>query len=159
MKINLQEIKSEAFRKQKERRKYIERIRTDKNSKIDELFNEAHNAVFNTLDCFQCANCCKTVGPLFTSKDIMRISKKLKISSGQFTETYLKVDEDQDYVLKELPCAFLDDNNCCSIYSFRPKACYEYPHTLMKNQKRLLKLHLLNCELCPGVNEIFNRIL
>ena len=136
MKINLQEIKSEAFRKQKERRKYIERIRKDKNSKIDELFNEAHNAVFNTLDCLQCANCCKTVGPLFTSKDIMRISKKLKISPGQFTETYLKVDEDQDYVLKELPCIFLDDNNCCSIYSFRPKACYEYPHTLMKNQKR-----------------------
>ena len=159
MEIDLNEVKNEAFKKQKARRKYIERIRKNKSAELDKLFNEVHNDVFKKIDCLECANCCKTVGPLFTDKDISRISKKLKITPGKFTERYLKIDEEQDYVLNKLPCPFLVDGNCCSIYSFRPKACYEYPHTQMKNQKKVLKLHLLNCKFCPGVNEIFNRIL
>ncbi|MEZ5067203.1 MAG: YkgJ family cysteine cluster protein [Bacteroidia bacterium] len=36
-------------------------------------------------------------------------------------------------VLKKSPCPFLLDDNHCSIYSIRPQACREYPHTIRKN--------------------------
>ncbi len=31
------------------------------------------------------------------------------------------------------PCPFLGDDNYCSVYEARPKACREYPHTDRKN--------------------------
>lgn len=42
---------------------------------------------------------------------------------------YLRVDEDNDKVFKSMPCPFLGEDNLCSIYDIRPKACREFPHT------------------------------
>lgn len=67
---------------------------------------ELHEDVFAHTDCLTCANCCKTTGPLFTQSDIERISKYLKLKPQQFIETYLRVDEDKDYVLQSVPCTF-----------------------------------------------------
>ena len=50
-----------------------------------------------------------------------------KIKPSDFTDKYLKIDEDFDYILKKVPCEFLLKDNSCSIYDFRPKACREYP--------------------------------
>jgi len=156
--INLTNFKKEAIIKYKSRKKFILKLKKQKNKKIDTLFNDADNSVFKKIDCLTCAYCCKNVGPLFTNKDIQRISKIMKLSPGNFVNRYLKIDEDEDYVLKNIPCDFLLEDNYCSIYEFRPKACREYPHTQMKNQKKMLNLNLKNCEYCPAVNEIFNKI-
>jgi Fe-S-cluster containining protein len=89
---------------------------------------DLHDAEFKKTDCLKCANCCKTTGPLFTSADIERVSKYLKQKPQQFIEQYLRIDEDQDYVLQSVPCNFLDNENACMIYEVRPKACREFPH-------------------------------
>ena len=68
----------------------------------------------------------------------------------------LTVDEDNDHVLQTVPCAFLGEDNYCSIYDVRPKACREYPHTDRVKQKQLLSLNLKNTEVCPAVQEIFS---
>jgi hypothetical protein len=96
-----------------------------------------HDDEFKKADCLQCANCCKTTSPIFTNKDIARISKAFRIKTRQFIDTYLNVDADQDYVLKSSPCTFLADDNTCNIYDIRPKACREYPHTNRKNFEKI----------------------
>ena len=71
-----------------------------------------------------------------------------------FISTYLAIDEDGDYVLKELPCAFLGEDNFCSIYDFRPKACREFPHTDSPKQSQLFDLLIKNTYECPAALKI-----
>ena len=148
----------EAKKKLKERKKLVNNLKKKKGKELDAIFEDGHQDAFKKIDCLDCANCCKTVGPLFNSKDITRISKHLKLKPGDFTEKYLRIDEDNDFVVNALPCPFLSLDNYCSIYSIRPKACKDYPLTDLKNQKKLLKLHIENTKHCPAVNEVFNHI-
>lgn len=124
----------------------------------DKLINNLHEEVFETIDCLECANCCTTVGPLITSKDIDRLAKFIGLKPVQFINQYLKIDEDNDYVFKTMPCPFLGADKYCSIYQERPKACREYPHTDRKNQQGILSLTKKNASLCPAVAQIFINI-
>lgn len=121
---------------------------------LDEKFHSAHEKVFAKTDCLECANCCKTTSPIFRDVDIRRISIKLKISESRFVSDYLKMDEEQDWVLKISPCSFLGVDNKCAIYDFRPQACREYPHTDRRKMVQILDLTERNALLCPAVAEI-----
>lgn len=117
-----------------------------------------HDEVFERVDCLQCANCCKTTGPLFTPKDIERLSAYLKIKPAAFIQKYLRVDEDNDYVLQILPCPFLGTDNYCSVYDHRPNACREYPHTNQRKMHTILKETYNNVAVCPAVFEIVEQL-
>ena len=142
----------------KPNQKLIQQLQKKNHRDVDALFHKAHNEVFACTDCLTCANCCKTTGPLFTNKDIERIAKHLRITAQKFIENYLRIDEENDYVLQKVPCSFLDANNYCSIYEVRPKACREYPHTDRVNQQQLLSLTAKNANICPAVQDILNSI-
>lgn len=155
---NIEELKTEALKNKKTNKKLLDQFKKQKDGVVDEIFHQAHEKAFDCIDCLQCANCCKTTGPLFTNKDIERISAHLKLKPGTFSEQYLRIDEDNDYVLQNVPCAFLGADNYCSIYEVRPKACREYPHTDMRNQKKLFPLTLKNAEICPAVSNIMEQL-
>ena len=146
-KINIQDYK-----------KAFQKLKKKNNKVIDEMFHDLHEEVFENIDCLSCANCCKTTSPIFRDVDIKRISKKLKIKESQFINSYLKMDEEHDYVLKKSPCFFLGEDNKCSIYEDRPLACREYPHTDRKNMHQILTLTLKNVEICPAVVQITEQI-
>ncbi len=128
------------------------RKKTPKN--LDAIMEKLHDDEFKKADCLQCANCCKTTSPIFTNKDIARISKAFRIKTRQFIDTYLTVDADQDYVLKSSPCTFLADDNTCNIYDIRPKACREYPHTNRKSFEKISDLTIQNLSICPATFNI-----
>lgn len=130
-----------------------------KKKELDKMFHEKHEEVFADMDCLECANCCKTTSPIFTDKDISRISKKFKMKEADFIAQYLKIDEDKDYVLQSSPCTFLNEDNTCFIYDFRPNACREYPHTDRKNMYQILNLTRKNTSVCPAVGKIVDQIL
>ena len=113
-----------------------------------------HKSEFEKTDCLECANCCKTTSPIFTTKDIERISKSFRIKTRQFVDTYLNLDADSDYVLKSSPCTFLAADNMCNIYDVRPKACREYPHTNRKKFEKISDLTLKNVAICPATFNI-----
>ena len=138
-------------------RKLIQKLKKSNNREVDTLFHTEHLKAFKKIDCLSCANCCKTTSPIFRDVDVKRISKRLRMPIGKFIETYLRMDEEKDYVLKTSPCAFLDDDNTCSIYEDRPLACREYPHTDRKNMYQILDLTLTNSLICPAVSEIFTK--
>ncbi len=131
-----------------------------KGKKLDEKFHSEHNRVFKEIDCLACANCCKTTSPIFRDVDIKRIAKGLKTTEKKFIQTYLHMDEEQDYVLNFAPCPFLDlSDNKCTIYEIRPLACREYPHTDRKNMHQILNLTQKNMDICPAVVKIVDSIL
>lgn len=138
--------------------KQLKNFKKKKPKNLDDLFQKEHRAAFNKIDCLKCANCCKTTSPIFRNVDIKRIASHLRMSESNFVKTYLRVDEDNDYVLQQSPCAFLQDDNKCSIYEHRPLACREYPHTDRKHMHQILDLTLKNATICPAVSVILTEI-
>jgi len=69
---------------------------------------------------------------------------------SDFETKYLRIDEDNDKVLQNLPCFFLNEDNTCSIYDVRPKACREYPHTDRKKVYQINNLTIKNTIICPA---------
>lgn len=138
--------------------KWLQQIKRLQDRYVDNLFHEAHYAVFEEIDCLKCANCCKTTSPIFRDVDINRLSKRLKTNPSQFIANYLHMDNEGDYVLNSSPCVFLQEDNKCEVYEDRPLACREYPHTNRKKVKQILTLTLKNTEVCPAVAKIFSKI-
>ncbi|MGO1751398.1 MAG: YkgJ family cysteine cluster protein, partial [Psychroflexus sp.] len=123
----LNDLPKLAKEKHKVHKKFLKKLKQKPPKSLDQQMQELHDETFEEIDCLNCANCCKTTGPLFTNKDIERIAKHFKMKPSQFIQTYLRIDEDNDYVLQQLPCPFLADDNYCLIYDVRPKACAEFP--------------------------------
>lgn len=148
--MNLDFYKTQALQKQKEYKKFLDQLKKKPPKNLDYIAEEIHEEVFETIDCLQCANCCKTTGPLFTEKDIERIAKHLRMKAIDFETQFLRIDEDQDKVLQNLPCWFLNEDNTCSIYEVRPKACREFPHTDRKKIYQINHLTIKNTIICPA---------
>lgn len=148
--MNVEIYRQQALQKQNEHRKFLDRLRRRAPKNLDYIVEETHEEVFEEINCLECANCCKTTGPLFTPKDIERIAKHLRMKPSDFEEKYLRIDEDQDSVLKHVPCDFLMEDHYCSIYDVRPKACREYPHTDRKKIYTINKIMLKNTLICPA---------
>ena len=156
--MDLEKFKQESTRRSAENKKFLTRLRRVNDRELDEVFHEAHDRVFEETDCLSCANCCKTTSPIFYESDIDRLASGLRIRPGEFIERYLRIDEDQDYVLKSSPCPFLMEDNYCAVYAFRPKACREYPHTDRKKVGQILELTHKNTMVCPAVLKIVDDV-
>lgn len=86
------------------------------------------------IDCF--TRCCSGIEILLTPYDILRMKKRLGLSSGEFLSryTYVKIDEKTSHpnVMlkmlddKEKSCPFVTPEGC-TIYSDRPANCRYYP--------------------------------
>jgi Fe-S-cluster containining protein len=76
------------------------------------------------------------------------------MKTQQFITQYLRIDEENDYVLQTVPCTFLGEDNYCSIYDVRPKACREFPHTDRKKFQQISNLTLKNVAICPAAFNI-----
>ena len=146
---------------QQRSKKWLKQLRTHRGKHLDRLAAQAHETVFERIDCLDCAGCCKGIPPIVNATDAQRIAKQLGLSVADFQATYLTVDEDGDTVLKQTPCPFLLENNHCSIYAFRPKACRSYPHTDAQFSKNL-SYHSQNIAYCPAtfwvLEELKNRL-
>ncbi len=156
--IDLDEFKALSRTKRAENKGFFSRLKKTKPKQLDAAFHQLHEEAFSCMDCLNCAHCCKSTGPLFTHKDIDRLSKHLRMRAADFMDTYLRVDEDGDYVLQHVPCPFLGTDNYCSVYEARPKACREYPHTNRNGMHQILHLTRKNAEVCPAVYHIVEKL-
>lgn len=156
--MDIEAYRQQAIAKQPQHRHFLNWLKKQKPKDLDLVAQKCHEEVFEEINCLNCANCCKTTGPLFTDKDIDRISAYLKIKPSKFIEKYLIQDEDKDMILNSLPCPFLDSENFCLIYPVRPKACAEYPHTDRRRFYQINELTLKNTLICPAAFEIVEKI-
>ncbi len=147
--------KNQNFKKNKI---FLKKLKSKNKKEIDRVSSEIHEQVFEKIDCLNCANCCKGLGPRLSKTDIKRMAKFLKMKESQFEAEYLTIDEDQDYVMQSMPCPFLLEDNYCSIYEARPKACREYPHTDMDHFASKPNLHAQNTLTCPAAFHVVERM-
>lgn len=147
-------------KKSSERQKLYKQFlaRVDKNKVIREL-PALHEEAFEKVDCLTCANCCKNYSPRFKTPDIKRISKVLSLKESVFIETYLKIDEEGDYVLKTKPCPFLGADNYCSIYDDRPSDCRRFPYTDEDVFIKRPQLTLKNTGFCPAAYYVIEKLM
>ncbi len=130
----------------------------DKNKVLKQL-PDLHEEAFEKVDCLKCANCCKNYSPRFKTPDIKRISKHLRMKEGVFIETYLRVDEEGDYVVRSKPCPFLGTDNYCGIYDVRPSDCERFPYT---DEDVILKrphLTIKNSTFCPITYFVLEKLM
>ena len=156
--MDLEHFREVSKIKSTENKKFLLGLNKKDPRKVDDAFHQTHQEVFEETDCLTCANCCKTTSPIFYQTDIERVSKALRMKPGDFISKYLRMDEDQDYVLTSAPCPFLDSDNYCMVYEDRPKACREYPHTNRKKMVQIMELTYKNTLVCPAVLEIVERL-
>jgi Fe-S-cluster containining protein len=142
----------------KEHAALVKRLSKSDSHKLDERVHAIHEAVFEAINCLDCANCCRTLGPRITDTDVRRIASFLRIKPSKFMENYLLIDEEGDYIFRSMPCPFLGMDNYCSIYDTRPKACSEYPHTDRRRVYQVMALTLKNSTVCPAVFEILEQL-
>ena len=147
----IKDLKSRAGSRKKEFETVVSQLRKMKPEIAEELISETNETVFSTLDCLECGNCCRILGPRLLERDVKRLAESQRMKTGAFIKTYLKKDGDGDLVFKQMPCPFLGAENLCAVYAVRPKACEEYPHTSGRQVQSRLGLLVKNSEICPAV--------
>lgn len=141
-----------------ENKQFFKNLNKQEQKSLDAIALKAHDLAFKSFDCLDCANCCKSTGPLFTKADIDRLAKLFRMKSSEFIDQYLQMDEDNDYILQQTPCPFLLEDNKCFVYDHRPKACREFPHTDRKNFYQIRNLTLKNTLICPITYKVVEEI-
>jgi Fe-S-cluster containining protein len=137
---------------------FFSKLKRKKPKNLDDITHRLHDKVSDQFDCLTCGNCCRSIGPRITEKDIGKIAHRLKMKEAVFIDRYLNIDDDQWYIFNASPCPFLMPDNYCMIYDFRPRACREYPHTDRRRFYQLIDITLLNREICPIVYEVVERL-
>ena len=155
--INLTELISEAEKKKPEWLAYFKKNKK-RLEKMDLQVQALHDEIMELTDCLSCGNCCRSLGPRLTDKDVERMAKSLRMKSVDFIRQYLKIDEDKDMVFKSMPCPFLGEDNYCAVYEDRPKACREYPHTDRRRFYQIYNLTVKNAETCPVAFEVLEKL-
>ncbi len=155
---DLNKINRLSKKKEKENLKFRSYLKFAVNPKeIDRIVVKLFNEISSKIDCTQCANCCKKAGPVLTGDDIEKLSGFMKIEKYEFIKNYMKKDEDNDYLFKNLPCPLLN-NNLCTCYSARPEECTSYPH--LHKDDFIFRLYgvINNCSICPIVFNVFEKL-
>ena len=156
--MDLTTLPERAKKVEKESKVFFKVMKKSRHRELDDVIHGLHDEEFEETNCLECANCCRTLGPRITDKDVERMGRVLKMKPAEVIAHYLRVDEDGDYVFKGMPCPFLGHDNYCFIYEERPKACREYPHTDRKKFHQIHALTVRNAETCPAVYNILERL-
>jgi Fe-S-cluster containining protein len=132
----------------------IKLLRRKRAGEIEAIMNRLHSQAFTEISCLDCGNCCRSLGPRLTDRDVQRIGRTLGKTSAEVHDEYLKYDEDNDLVFRSLPCPFLGEDNFCFVYDSRPQACAEYPHSEGRQVRGRLGQLIKNSAYCPAVYRI-----
>src|SRR6266404_5770747 len=148
----LSDWKENAKRHDEENYWFLRSLKQKAGKKVDRLALELHREAFSIVDCTKCANCCRTLRPVFTDQDIDRIAGHLRMARDEFIATYLERDEEQDrYRTQTIPCPFLGEDNRCTIYDVRPEKCQGYPFTDKSDFAFSTINHANNAVVCPAM--------
>ncbi|TAF54550.1 MAG: YkgJ family cysteine cluster protein [Sphingobacteriia bacterium] len=152
MQVNLRSFKQKVRHHAKRMKRFLGRVEKNPPKGLDKMAVVLDQEVWKEVDCLSCANCCKTMSPTFTKKDIARIADHFSISPAEFKEKWLFFDEeDKDWMNRKQPCQFLNlDNNMCSIYEVRPDDCAGFPHLTKKKMTDYIHVHQQNISYCPA---------
>jgi uncharacterized protein len=149
--VNIRTFRNLVSRNKKRLRSFLTRVEKKDSKNLHLVTLEANELSWAKTDCMDCANCCKTMSPTYTQRDITRIAKFLGMTVSAFKKKWLYKDRVGDWLNKSQPCQFLDlKTNLCGIYEVRPGDCAGFPHHGTKKIKDYLHVYKQNVEFCPA---------
>jgi uncharacterized protein len=132
-------------------RRFLTKLENNPPKELDAYADILDKQVWQEVNCLACSNCCRTMSPTFTFRDLQRISAHLNMSIKQIKEKWLYKDREGEWMNKSTPSQFLDrKTNMCSIYEVRPADCAEFPHLTKKKVKEYIHIHHQNVNHCPA---------
>lgn len=158
--ILLRSFKQKIKKRKKILRLFLSRIEKNPPKKLDVLVEKLEKEVWAEIDCLSCANCCKSMSPTFTQKDMIRIAKHLELTVAEFKTKWLRKERGTgDWINKKMPCQFLAlKSNKCNIYEVRPRDCSGFPHLPKKKMVEYLHVHKQNVEFCPATANMVEKM-
>lgn len=156
--MDLQAFRKKALRKKARLTAFLKKLDKIVPEDMPLLVAEEDTKMWQKVDCTTCANCCKTMTPTFTKKDVTRIAGHLGMEPAAFRDKWLHKEEDSgDWVNNLQPCQFLVDNKC-SIYEVRPADCAEFPHHNKKPFDLYNDTFVQNLHRCPATFVLVNNL-
>jgi uncharacterized protein len=128
------------------------------NAELDAVVRKTTDEVWAQIDCKTCANCCRTMQIVVDNKDIVRLAGRLGMTIAQFTKQYIAVAEDKTRYFTSMPCPFLGEDNLCSVYDDRPKACRDFPFLHGDNFRSRTWGVIDNTSYCPIVFNVWQAL-
>ncbi|HMH31841.1 MAG TPA: YkgJ family cysteine cluster protein [Puia sp.] len=158
--VNLRSFRQIVRHNKRRIRIFLSRLKRKTPRGLDSIIKAADQSIWKKLDCLDCANCCKTMSPTYTTADIARISRHLDMTEKSFKKKWLYKDNNGDWLNVQLPCQFLDANsNKCSIYEVRPKDCAGFPHHTKKRMVDYMHVYKQNIEYCPATYRVVKKMM
>lgn len=154
----LQQVARKAERLKKENRRFFRWLKKVRPRGFTRAFRQANDKAFADIECLSCANCCRTSMAVFEKPDIRRIARHLGMKQQAFIRKYLRPHPDYEYLIRKLPCAFLQDDNRCSIYAVRPAGCRTYPPARLRLTDEQLDVLHDNAGICPAVSRMLEEV-
>jgi Fe-S-cluster containining protein len=117
----------------------------------DAIVRETADEIWSQIDCTTCAHCCRTLQVVVDRADIRRLAARLQMKPEGFAARFVKMAEDKTQYLAKSPCPFLGEDNRCTVYEDRPKACHDFPYLHAKHFTSRSFMMIENCAVCPIV--------
>lgn len=160
MQINLKSFRQKMKRNKSRLKRFLSKLEKNPPRGLDALAVQTDKEVWKETDCLSCGNCCKTMSPTYTKKDIRRISDHLGMTTDTFTKKWLRKDRSGDWLNKTEPCQFLNlENNYCSIYEVRPADCAGFPHHTKRHMTQYMHVFKQNVEYCPATYKLVEKMM
>lgn len=157
--VNLRSFKQKVRHNKSVFKRFLTKLEKNTPRGLDAIAEKTSAEVWEEVDCLSCANCCKTMSPTYTTKDVKRISEHLNMTPKAFRDKWLRKDSTGDWMNKTEPCQFLNlENNYCSIYEVRPADCAGFPHHTKKRMKQYIHVHQQNIEYCPATYKLVEKM-
>ncbi len=158
--VNLRSFRQIVHHNKRRVKGFLTRLEKKQPRGLDNLVTVADKAAWAKTDCLDCANCCKTMSPTYTKKDVKRISAHLGMTDKAFREKWLYKDRTGDWMNVKQPCQFLDlKTNMCDIYAVRPRDCAGFPHHNKRKMVEYMHMYKQNIEYCPATYRVVEFIM
>lgn len=160
MQVSLRSFKLKVAKNKTAFKRFLNKIEKNPPPLLDVMVEQIDKEVWLETNCLSCANCCKTMTPTFTPKDIKRIAAHFEIKPIEFKRKWLyQHGKDPDWINTSMPCQFLNkQNNMCSIYEVRPADCAGFPHLTKQKMPTYMHVHKQNLTFCPATYKMVEKL-
>lgn len=125
---------------------------------MDKVVRDTTDAVWKQIDCTKCANCCRTLQVVVDDTDIARLAARFGVPAKQFARRYVAVAADRVRHIAASPCPFLGDDNRCTVYEDRPRACRDFPYLHDTHFVSRTLTMIDNTAACPIVFNVWQKL-
>ncbi|MEZ4799864.1 MAG: YkgJ family cysteine cluster protein [Flavobacteriales bacterium] len=151
-KVDVAKFRKRAYRKKKELTAFLKKVGKGKVKGLRKLTKQAEAETWKEINCQKCGNCCMTMTPTWTKKEVKRLAAHLGMTYDEFYQKWLYTEEETGDIMNDsTPCQFFDvKNGLCTVYEFRPHDCATFPHLYRKDYKDQVEVYTNNLHRCPA---------